>query len=127
MNKTIKTKSYFFILGLLVLVLIAGCTNNEEQNDSNNLLVENNELNENEVNENELNDVDATNNNGAALIDEFYCESNDDCECGMSVETAECAIGNRDYLQNDELCNEFCGGELTQKEISCIENKCVFN
>lgn len=72
-------------------------------------------------------------NMAGATIDKDYCESDDDCGCGISLETADCYVGFRDYIQegtfelpnNPGICANYCYGELGNLEIKCVDNKCV--
>lgn len=75
------------LLLILLLLFVAGCTKQVQE--------------EKEQVKLEVPDITQKIKATAIVIDKDYCESDDDCACGMSLETADCYVGNRDYIDAD--------------------------
>jgi len=54
-----------------------------------------------------------------------YCQTNDDCVCGIDKETGECAVGNKTYIDTSKQCPDFCTGFGGQFKIVCKDNQCL--
>ena len=54
---------------------------------------------------------------------EKYCTQDADCACGKNA-AGECFYGNRQYVNVDEQCPDFCTGIAAMFEIKCVENEC---
>lgn len=55
---------------------------------------------------------------------ENYCETDDDCACGLHVNTGECLYGNKKHVNTTRQCPDFCTGIAGNLEIKCIDNTC---
>lgn len=58
-------------------------------------------------------------------IDEKYCTTDQDCECGVKIDTKECFYGNKKYVDTKQQCPDFCTGIGGNLEIKCINNQCT--
>jgi len=55
------------------------------------------------------------------------CESDEDCACGKDIETGECFMGNKNYVDVSEQCPDFCSGIDGSYEIICDHvNECIW-
>jgi hypothetical protein len=54
-----------------------------------------------------------------------YCNSDDDCACGVYIETGDCFYGNKDYVDITEQCPDFCTGIAGNLKIKCVNSTCV--
>ncbi len=54
---------------------------------------------------------------------EKYCVQDSDCACGKNA-AGDCFYGNRNYVNVDEQCPDFCTGIAAMFEIRCVENEC---
>lgn len=54
----------------------------------------------------------------------FFCQSDQDCACGVDRETGKCAFGNKNFIDTSKQCADFCTGFGGQFEIKCIGNIC---
>ena len=50
---------------------------------------------------------------------EVYCDADSDCDCGINLETRECFLGNKDYVNNSVQCPDFCSGLDGRMKIKC--------
>lgn len=57
--------------------------------------------------------------------DKLYCESDNDCACGVDKETGECAFGNKEYILEIKQCPDFCSGVGGNMRIKCVNNTCL--
>jgi len=55
---------------------------------------------------------------------EDFCWSDEDCACGVHIDTGECFLGNEQYVDTEEQCPDFCTGILGNLKTVCTENKC---
>lgn len=53
-----------------------------------------------------------------------YCEQDSDCACGVNVETRDCFLGNKHYVDISEQCPDFCTGIAGHLRVKCVENEC---
>lgn len=53
------------------------------------------------------------------------CETDNDCGCGRHTQTGECFFGNKDYVDTDNQCPDFCSGITGTLKIECNNNECV--
>jgi hypothetical protein len=58
------------------------------------------------------------------VSEELQCENDFDCDCGKNIETGECFIGNKNYVNTEEQCPDFCTGIAGNFRIACINNEC---
>jgi len=121
--KQVKNLALISLLLIIALTFVIGCTSNEKTVDSQ-------EVKANRATVLVTNTQDESKNDNVPI--ELYCESDDDCACGISIETADCTVGNRDYIlngteyvQDGGICETECYGEIGQLEINCVSNKCV--
>lgn len=54
---------------------------------------------------------------------EKRCVQDSDCACGKNA-AGECFYGNRNYVNVEEQCPDFCTGIAAMFEIKCVENEC---
>lgn len=59
------------------------------------------------------------------LDNETQCIEDEDCACGTHIETGECFYGNRNYVDINTQCPDFCTGITGSMKIKCINEKCV--
>jgi hypothetical protein len=63
---------------------------------------------------------------GLIQIDpETACENDEDCACGVYIATGECFFGNKEYVNTEEQCPDYCTGIAGNIELKCIENECM--
>jgi hypothetical protein len=55
---------------------------------------------------------------------ERYCEQDMDCACGVHVNTGECFYGNKNYVNTEQQCPDFCTGIAGDLMIKCVANEC---
>ncbi|MFA6072606.1 MAG: DUF333 domain-containing protein [Candidatus Woesearchaeota archaeon] len=53
------------------------------------------------------------------------CVVDSDCSCGTSMDSGNCAVGNKKYIDESKQCPDFCSGFTGNIETKCIDNKCV--
>ena len=61
---------------------------------------------------------------GIPSTQETYCEVDEDCACGIHKTTKDCFYGNKDYVDTQTQCPDFCTGIAGNLKIECIDNKC---
>ena len=59
-----------------------------------------------------------------AVPPEKYCLRDSDCACGTNA-AGECFYGNKNYVNVEEQCPDFCTGIAAMFEIRCVENECM--
>ena len=59
------------------------------------------------------------------MSNELSCSSDADCACGVHVDTNQCFYGNRNYVNTNKICPDFCTGITGHLEIKCNRGKCV--
>ena len=116
-------KSLLLMFVLIAVVVIAGCSSQttQEKQDSRNKSIKGFVLGgDNNVQEKE-----------SAIADDKFCSTDDDCACGVSTQTAECEVANRDYIQNGDeqnqdggICKTECNGKIGQLDLKCVDNTC---
>ncbi|NYZ61004.1 hypothetical protein H0O01_04900 [Candidatus Micrarchaeota archaeon] len=60
---------------------------------------------------------------GSNIPVEKRCVQDSDCACGKNA-AGECFYGNRNYVNVEEQCPDFCTGIAAMFEIKCVENEC---
>lgn len=60
---------------------------------------------------------------------EVSCQKDADCACGRSKTTNDCAIGNKDYIDDEDEddikpCPDFCSGIGGNLKVKCVANTC---
>lgn len=60
---------------------------------------------------------------------EVSCIKDTDCACGRSKTTNDCAVGNEDYIDDEDEddvrpCPDFCSGIGGNLEVKCVANTC---
>lgn len=55
---------------------------------------------------------------------ETYCRLDEDCTCGVHINTRDCFYGNKDYVDTKDQCPDFCTGIAGNLKIVCIDNEC---
>ncbi len=58
------------------------------------------------------------------LIDEKSCVSNEDCACGVHINTGDCFVGNKAYVNTEKQCPDFCTGIAGNLGTVCSNSKC---
>lgn len=53
-----------------------------------------------------------------------YCETVDDCACGTLKTDGSCFAGNKDYVNTQEQCPDFCSGIAGNLKLTCENNQC---
>ena len=61
---------------------------------------------------------------GQPIPSENYCDSDTDCACGVHVNTRDCFVGNKRYVDTEKQCPDFCSGIGGNRVIKCISNEC---
>lgn len=57
-------------------------------------------------------------------FDSKSCSVDADCACGVHINTGECFVGNKDYVNTEKQCPDFCTGIAGNLETVCSNNKC---
>lgn len=59
-------------------------------------------------------------------MDEKYtsCTTDEDCTCGTNFETGGCMVGNKDFIDSNIQCPDFCSGITGKLSVACIEGTC---
>jgi hypothetical protein len=60
-----------------------------------------------------------------AIVNEKYCGSDQDCACGVSVNTGDCFFGNKNFVDTTRQCPDFCNGIAANLAIVCSNSTCV--
>lgn len=60
---------------------------------------------------------------GSNVPVEKRCVQDSDCACGKNA-AGECFYGNKNYVNVEEQCPDFCTGIAAMFEIKCVENEC---
>ncbi|MEM4358108.1 MAG: hypothetical protein QW244_02020 [Candidatus Pacearchaeota archaeon] len=55
----------------------------------------------------------------------IFCQTDDDCACGVDKETGKCAYGNKNFIDTSKQCPDFCTGIAGNIRIRCINNLCT--
>jgi len=55
---------------------------------------------------------------------EDYCNKDDDCACGVNINTRECFAGNKEFVDSSKQCPDFCSGISGTTELKCVDKKC---
>jgi len=58
------------------------------------------------------------------IISEKYCEKDTDCACGVHIKTGNCFYGNKNYVNTEQQCPDFCTGIAYNLMIKCVNNEC---
>ena len=58
-------------------------------------------------------------------ISKDYCDSDEDCACGVDIDTGNCAIGHFNYINTAIICPDFCAGIHGGFIISFLDNRCI--
>ena len=63
-----------------------------------------------------------------ALIEEINRGKDSDCACGVHIEKRNCVVGNKDVVNVNMRCPDFCTGiggdvEVIREEGKCIQRK----
>ncbi len=53
-----------------------------------------------------------------------YCETDSDCACGTYLETGDCFYGNKEFVNTEKTCADFCTGYMGDLKIKCVQNTC---
>ena len=59
------------------------------------------------------------------IDDKVYCRMDEDCACGVDIETGDCFYGNKNYVDTGRQCPDFCTGIAGNLAIECINNVCT--
>jgi hypothetical protein len=55
---------------------------------------------------------------------EVACDTDADCACGTNVNTGDCFLGNKEYVDTTKQCPDFCTGIAGNLETRCVDNVC---
>jgi len=55
---------------------------------------------------------------------EESCEQDSDCACGTSNLTGLCFVGNKEFVNANEQCSDFCTGIGGDLKMACVESTC---
>lgn len=55
---------------------------------------------------------------------ELACNTDADCACGTHINTGECFLGNKNYVDISRQCPDFCTGIAGNFETRCVDNIC---
>jgi hypothetical protein len=55
---------------------------------------------------------------------EKYCKTDEDCTCGVHKTNKVCFYGNKNYVDINQQCPDFCTGIGGNLQIRCINNEC---
>jgi len=58
------------------------------------------------------------------ILSDKYCDTDDDCACGINKTTRSCFYGNKDYVDTMQQCLDFCTGIGGNFEIKCVNKEC---
>ncbi len=58
-------------------------------------------------------------------VSRFFCQTDDDCACGVDKETGKCAFGNKNFIDTSRECPDFCTGIAGNIRIKCVNNLCT--
>ncbi|MDD3102213.1 MAG: DUF333 domain-containing protein [Patescibacteria group bacterium] len=54
-----------------------------------------------------------------------YCEQDLDCACGKNKTTDNCFYGQKEFVNTNQQCPDFCNGIAANLEIKCENYKCT--
>lgn len=54
-----------------------------------------------------------------------WCETTDDCACGVDRETGQCSYGNWFHVDEARQCPDFCTGIAGHLTVACVAGHCV--
>jgi hypothetical protein len=57
-------------------------------------------------------------------VSQTSCATDDDCACGTHIDTGDCFIGNKAFVNVEKQCPDFCTGIAAMFEIRCVDNNC---
>ncbi len=60
----------------------------------------------------------------SALNDPKYCQTDADCACGVKIGTKECFYGNKQFVDTQTQCPDYCTGIDGKFRTKCVENRC---
>lgn len=55
---------------------------------------------------------------------QISCAVDSDCSCGVHVQTRDCFVGNKAYVDSSQQCPDFCTGIAGHFETRCVEHEC---
>jgi len=53
-----------------------------------------------------------------------YCVEDKDCACGVHIETGECFVGSKEFVNTEKQCPDYCTGIAGNLETKCINHQC---
>lgn len=59
------------------------------------------------------------------VSDEYKCNSDSDCACGVWRSNGECAVGNKEFIDVTRQCPDYCTGIAANFVTKCVSNKCT--
>ena len=57
-------------------------------------------------------------------VSEIACSVDSDCACGTHKDTGDCFVGNKEFVNVEKQCPDFCTGIAAMFEIRCVNNEC---
>jgi hypothetical protein len=63
--------------------------------------------------------------NSKTADDSTFCQTNNDCACGVRIGTRECFVGNKNYVNTFGQCPDFCTGIDGKLTTKCVNNYCI--
>jgi len=65
-----------------------------------------------------------TNNTASNIPDYLFCNTVDDCACGVSIQSRDCLVGNKKYVDTTQQCPDYCTGFDGRLVTKCIDHQC---
>ncbi|MBU5574874.1 MAG: DUF333 domain-containing protein [Candidatus Aenigmarchaeota archaeon] len=53
-----------------------------------------------------------------------FCISKEDCACGTHINTGECFVGSKEFVNIEKQCPDYCTGIAGNFKIDCINHQC---
>jgi len=60
-----------------------------------------------------------------SLNKENSCEKDEDCACGIHINTGDCFYGNKAYVDTSYVCPDFCTGIKGDWIVTCRDFQCT--
>ena len=64
-------------------------------------------------------------NNTPKINSDLLCNKTSDCSCGQNIKTKDCFVGNKNFINLEEPCPDFCTGIAGNLATKCVNNKCT--
>jgi len=57
-------------------------------------------------------------------VSETACKTDSDCACGTHKDTGACFVGNKEFVNIEKQCPDFCTGIAVMFETKCVNDEC---